>query len=315
MSLSLGKGLAIAAGLGAVGIGGMMLLKGGGGSKETEGADPATDPGAGGMTGPPTGTTMATDPMAGTAGSALAGSGGMTGMADPTGSMGMGMDSGMGMGPATGTTAGSAQSSPMGTTAAGQGQQVGPYTVVPDPQSGLQIVFETATQQPVGVVDEQGNVTPITVDANGNLALAQEQPTASALGRSPSMYPGVSASSGQGGAVASASMASMPTTSSQRSAVYDQIAYDLFANAANPAIGSAQSDPMSGAAYLTPAPTGYQDPYAASSSAPMAAADPYAASYADPYAASSADPYASIPSGSSGGYGAAGATGRTTGMY
>jgi hypothetical protein len=228
MGMSLGRSLLIAGGIGALGVGGYMMLKGKDKDKAEEGEGAGQDP-LGldpALTGPPTGTTTpgpGTDPMAGSTMSApMPGAG--SGFPAP-GMPGAGAGAGMG--------------------GQLQGEQVGPYTVVPDPQSGMQLVFETATQQPVGVLDPQGNMTPITVDAQGNVSLAQEPATSSALGQAtgPAPHPGTV---GPGSGTTSA-----PVSDAQRGAVYEQIAGELFANAANPAIGSAQSAPMVGAANLT----------------------------------------------------------------
>lgn len=230
MTMNLGKTLAIAAGIGAVGVGGYLLFKGKGGEEADATQDPAAAGGS--LTGPPTGTTMA--PGAG-----------------PTGPAGMVPTAGSGIGPgdmtATGTTsAGQGMAPGQGQL---QGEQVGPYTVVPDPQSGLQIVFETATQQPVGVVDAQGNITPITIDANGNLQLAQDPSTASALGTpaGPATHPGVAATTGS-------PVGDVGAGQADRGAVYQQIAMDLFANASDPMVGAASSDAMAGVANVAPDP-------------------------------------------------------------
>lgn len=57
-------------------------------------------------------------------------------------------------------------------------QQVGPYTVVPD-ASGVQIVLDTATQQPVGVLDQAGNLVPIDEVMGGAPTGAATSPAAS----------------------------------------------------------------------------------------------------------------------------------------
>lgn len=195
MTMSLGKGLAIAAGLGAVGIGGMLMFKGNAKAKEAEPADTGATPGA---------TTGATPGMPGVPGASPAVPG--------------------------------AQATPSAGSQL-QGEQMGPYTVVKD-ASGMSVVFETATQQPVGVVDAQGNIQPITVDAQGNMALApqQAQPTTASVLGGPQIQAPVP------GAVAASPQV--------RSAAYDAIAADLFANAIDPSIGSAQSDSIAGAATL-----------------------------------------------------------------
>ena len=222
MGISLGKVAAIAAGIGAVGVGGYLLFKDKG-DKEAEQADGAApDPNA-----------IAGDPAA--AGGALTGPTAGTPV-DPTAGAG-----GQALGPGAGAGTGQGQA---------QGEQVGPYTVIPDPQTGMSLVLETATQQPVGVMDQQGNVTPVTVDAQGKLVPVQEQPTATATGvpgaASPQVPTGTTTSV-PGSATASVSDA-------ERSAVYQQVATELFANAGNPAVGAAASDPMTGAATLSPAP-------------------------------------------------------------
>jgi hypothetical protein len=44
----------------------------------------------------------------------------------------------------------------------------------------VSLVLDTASQQPVGILDAQGNVTPVTVDANGQLQLASPAATSAA---------------------------------------------------------------------------------------------------------------------------------------
>jgi hypothetical protein len=237
MSISLGKGLLIAAGIGAVGVGGFMLLKNKDGDKAggaadpnaVPGSEPAPGTGAPGLEGPPTGTTIApASPMpGGTAASPV---------------------------PTAGTSA-----TPGGQA---QGEQVGPYTIVPDPQTGLGMVIETATQQPVGVLDQQGNVHPVTVDANGQVTMApQEQPTTSALWQGTQLSPSTGTTSSPTGPI---------PAPQDRSAAYQAIAADLFSNAIDPSIGSAASDPMAGVANLGPSSGMQAGAVTASGAAPSA---------------------------------------------
>jgi hypothetical protein len=226
-------GLLIAGGIGAAGIG-YLMFKGG---DKTEGADPATKD--------PSGAAMPGDPAAAAGANPL----GTT----PTGTT-MAPQASSGAFPTAGSAAPGTAGAATGGMLAG-GEQVGPYTIVRDPASGIDLVFETATQQPVGVLDMQGNITPITVDANGNVSLSQEPTT------------GTSSSVPQ------------KTSGGQ----YAQLAASLFANASNPAVGSASSDAMSGRGALTTQQvgsaaaglsTGVASPSTITS--PVGAASPYA---------------------------------------
>lgn len=201
------RGLLIAGGLGLAAGAGFLLFKGKGDKKAEGEGDPAlTDPaaaGAGAMT-----------PTAGTDPNALTPTG--TTMAPGAGAPGA----------ATGGMAG--------------GQQVGPYTVIPDPQSGQMVVFETATQQPVGILDAQGNLVPL--EGSGG-ALGPSAPT-----------DGI----GTGGVPQGTGLTPTGTSSSVPQAATGQaqfasIAKDLFANAGNGGVGSASSDAMAGQASLAPA--------------------------------------------------------------
>lgn len=138
-----------------------------------------------------------------------------------------------------------------GTAAPLQGEQRGPFTIVDD--QGTRIVFETATQQPVGVMDEQGNVVPITIDAAGNVAPAGDPVVLNADG-STTPVP----------AAPQAGMTAPTTQAAGGAAQYSQLAASLFSGVANPAVGTAASDPMAGAGQIT-------DPAAAP--APMTPAD------------------------------------------
>jgi hypothetical protein len=123
-----------------------------------------------------------------------------------------------------------------GATGQAQGQQVGAYTLIPDQASGMQIVVETATQNPVGVVDQQGKFTPATLDAQGNLVPTGDAgTTGAATGALPQA--GVGASSGS-------------ATSGVQPDQYETLAQSLFANAGNASVGSAASDPLTGQAAL-----------------------------------------------------------------
>lgn len=97
-----------------------------------------------------------------------------------------------------------------------QTQQIGPYTLLQDPTSGMQLVFETQTQQFQGIMDEQGNLVPATLNANGEIQLTQQASSAEALGQQ----------------VTSAPSDHSSISDAQRGAVYEQIAYELFSNAA-----------------------------------------------------------------------------------
>ena len=246
MGISLGKGLLIAAGLGAVGVGGYMLLKNH--NQPADGAaDGSSDPNAAGgdtsLTGPPTGTTMApTTTMGGT------GLG-----SDPTGAA-----NSM---PATGTTS----------TAPAAGRQVGPYTVMDDPQTGMSLVIETATQQPVGVLDDQGNMIPVTVDANGQLQIVQDQTSAAALGQGTTAS-GTNMAPTAGANVGGASSSGYDAATKQEA--YAQIAADLFANAGNATAGSAASDAMTGATTVSGAGTTTGGYGSTGASAPIGATAP-----------------------------------------
>ncbi len=182
-----------------------MLFKGKGEKEGEDAVDPAADPTA--------------DPTATDAG---------VGGATPT----AGTDPTAGMTP-TGTT--TAPGAPGAGTGAGglQGQQVGPYTVVPDPQSGQMVVFETATQQPVGILDAQGTLVPLEE-----------------IGRAR-----------QGAGLGTGEVPTGPTSSvpqaqaqaqAQAGAQYETIARDLFANAGNGGVGTATSDAMAGQTNLAP---------------------------------------------------------------
>lgn len=209
-------GLLVAGGLGAAGVGYLMFKgKGDEAGAEGEQAAPGTSPGSPAAPG--------TGAMPGAA----------PGMAVPGAANGLALgDAGAGTGgmPSAGTTGGAGQL---------QGEQVGPYTIVSDP-SGVDLVFETATQQPVGVLDGQGNLRPVTVGPDGSISLAQEQSTASTLGPAP--HPGAGATSG-------ATRSAAPTESD---AVYARMAAELFAGASNLAIGAATSDAMTGATAISP---------------------------------------------------------------
>ncbi len=186
------RGLLIAGGLGLAAGAGFLLFKGKGDKKAEGEADPALKnpaaAGAGAMT-----------PTAGTDPNAL---------------------------PATGTTMAPGAAAP-GAASGGMagGKQVGPYTVIPDPQSGQMVVFETATQQPVGILDAQGNLVPLEA-AGGVPQGAGLTPTGTTTSSVPQ------AQAGQ--------------------AEFAAIAQDLFANAGNGAVGSASSDAMAGQTNLAP---------------------------------------------------------------
>jgi hypothetical protein len=167
-------------------------------------------------------------------------------------------DGGGGLNP-TGLPSGE-QATPQGTGQV-QGEQVGAYTLVPDAASGMTIVVETATQTPVAVQDQAGNLTPVTVDAQGNIVPVQDQSTASTLAPQTG---GTIANEGPGltppqGTVANEGPGLTPSngaTTADVQAGYAAIAASMFANAGNPAIGSASSSAMSGQAALgTGAPT------------------------------------------------------------
>jgi hypothetical protein len=198
------RGLLIAGGLGLAAGAGFLLFKGKGDKKAEGEADPALkDPAAAGAGG--------MTPTAGTDPNAMA----------PTGTT-------TAPGAATGGMAG--------------GQQVGPYTVIPDPQSGQMVVFETATQQPVGILDAQGNLVPL--EGSGG-----------ALG--PSAGTGVGTGAGTivpegAGLTPTGTTSSVPQAASGQ-AQFAAIAKDLFANAGNSGVGSASSDAMTGQASLAPA--------------------------------------------------------------
>lgn len=235
------RGLLIAGGLGLTAGAGFLLFKGNG-DKKVEGGDPA-GAGAGGLT-----------PTAGTPGAIGPGSPGPS----PSGTSMPGLPGpGAGAGLGAGTAAGSGKL--VG------GQQVGPYTVIPDPQSGQMIVFETATEQPVGMLDAQGNFVPL--EGSGGALGPGAGPGGIGAGTG-----GIGA--GTGGLAAGESEAQhaaesgAPTGTSSSAAQaaagqkqFAAVARELFANAGNGGVGSASSDAMAGQSSLTPA-TGF-DPGAA----------------------------------------------------
>jgi hypothetical protein len=207
--------LLIAGGLGLAAGAGFLLFKNMGKKPEEGAVDPAADPaaaGAGGMT-----------PTAGTPGA-----GGLT----PTGTTTPGAP-GAGAGAGTGGLPAGAQ-------------QVGPYTVIPDPQSGQMMVFETATQQPVGILDAQGNLVPLegSGGALGPGAGTGDIPTGTSAG---TVVP-----EGAGLTPPGMSTAGVPQAAAGQEQ-FAAIAKDLFANAGNAGAGSASSDAMAGQTNLAPA--------------------------------------------------------------
>lgn len=197
------RNLLIAGGIGVAATAGFMFFKSQSDKKkeaEAANADPNAAPGGGAT------------PTAGT----------------PTGDAGA-LPQGTQATPGTPGTPGAQQ--PQG--AGLQGQQVGPYTVVPNPQSGQNIVFETATRQPVGVLDAQGNILP--------LESLQQQPQTQ-----PQAQPQT------GGMPQGTATAGVPQAQAGQ-AQYQQLAKQLFANAGNPAVGSATSSGMAGVANVAPA--------------------------------------------------------------
>ncbi len=168
-----------------------------------------------------------------------------------------------GVDPATGLPTGGAATGGLPGAGAGgvQGQQIGPYTVVADPASGQQVVFETATQQPVGVLDAQGNLLPLDGGAGttgGQGTIVPEGP-----GLTPTGPGGVTANEGPG----LTPTAGVPQAQ-QGQDQFAAIAKDLFASAGNGSVGAASSDSMAGVASLAPR-TGV-DAGATGSSAPAA---------------------------------------------
>ncbi|MCW2921247.1 MAG: hypothetical protein JWL76_1121 [Thermoleophilia bacterium] len=236
------RGLLIAGGLGLAAGGGFLLFKHMGDTKAKEAADPAlADPaaaGAGGMT-----------PTAGTPGA-----GGLA----PTGpgAPGAGLGAGTGAGSGSGKLAG--------------GQQVGPYTVIPDPQSGQMVVFETATEQPVGILDAQGNLVPI--EGSGGAqgpAAGLGAGTAGGIGTG-GLPSGANTAVPEGaGLTPTGSSSSVPQAQAGQ-AQFAAIAKDLFANAGNGGVGSASSDAMAGQTNLSPT-TGLDAGATSSSSAGLGA--------------------------------------------
>jgi len=207
----------IAGGVGLAGGAAFLLFKG----KGKDGADPASkDP------------TGAAAPGAATGAATGAGAPGPT-AATPTTAAAPGT-----AGAAVGGTGG----------LAGKGQQVGPYTVIDD-GTGTKIVFETATEQPVGILDAQGNMTPITVDAQGNVSIAEQAPAAGTAANAAGTAAGLATGPGAGTATG--------TTAGTEQAMlgpaeFNVIAKDLFANASNGAVGAATSDSMAGVANIAP---------------------------------------------------------------
>ncbi|MCW2926077.1 MAG: hypothetical protein JWM86_45 [Thermoleophilia bacterium] len=228
------KGLLIAGGVGVAGAGLFFLNR----DKKPEGggaADASKDP-AGAGAGKPGGATApgAANPAAG-AGLPAAGLPGA----------GTGAGAGSATGGLPGTNAGAGAGA--GSTAADGSQQVGPYTLIPDP-SGAQLVLETATQKPVGILDPQGNLTEITVDAQGNLV-----PVAGGLGTgtSPSAPAGIGAPQAGGIPQASQGLGATPQGGQWGSAQFAALSQQLFANAGNAGVGSASSDAMAGTSALS----------------------------------------------------------------
>ena len=215
------RGLLIAGGLGLAGGAGFLLFKNMS-KKPEEGA--ATDPaaaGAGGMT-----------PTAGTPGAAGPGAPGLT----PTGTTTPGAPgAGLGAGTGSGKLAG--------------GQQVGPYTVIPDPQSGQMMVFETATEQPVGILDAQGNLVPLE-GSGGALGPGAGTGVPEGAGLTPTGGLGPVAPEGAG-LTPTGTTSSVPQAATGQ-AQFKAIAQDLFANAGNSGVGSASSDAMAGQTNLAP---------------------------------------------------------------
>lgn len=174
------KGLLIAAGVGALGVGAYMLLE-----NDDDAGDPAAEPaGAGPATGAPAGAPA-----------------------------GIGAPAAIGS-PATATRPGGAE-------------QVGPYTLIPDPGgSATRLVVETATQQPVGFVDPQGNFSPLPAqDASSGTV-----PAAPAAVGAPAAQARVGASQEA------------------------QLAQALFATAGDGSVGSARSDAAAGSTALADVP-------------------------------------------------------------
>lgn len=199
------RGLLIAGGLGLAAGAGFLLFKGKGDKKAEGEVDPAPkDPAAAGV--------GAVTPTAGTDPNAMTPAG--TSMAPGAGAPGT----------ATGGMAG--------------GQQVGPYTVIPDPRSGQMMVFETATQQPMGILDAQGNMIPLEAAAGAGVG-------APGLGTTGIPH-------GTGLTPAGTTTSAVPQAQAGQ-AEFAAIARDLFANAGNGAVGSASSDAMAGRTNLAPA--------------------------------------------------------------
>lgn len=239
------RGLLIAGGLGLAAGGGFLLFKHMGDKKAKEAADPAlADPaaaGAGGMT-----------PTAGTPGAGgLAPTGtsmpGAPGAAGP----GAGLGAGTGAGTGSGKLAG--------------GQQVGPYTVIPDPQSGQMVVFETATEQPVGILDAQGNLVPIEGSGGAQGPAAGLGAGSAGQGQIGAGTGGLPQGTGLGSPTATGTSSSVPQAQAGQEQ-FAAIAKDLFANAGNGGVGSASSDAMAGQTNL--APTTGLDAGAAQSATP-----------------------------------------------
>lgn len=290
------KGLMVAAGIGAVGIGGYMLFKGG--DKPRDGADPASKdvakPGEGaGAPGGAPGEAGAL-PTAGTPGA-----GGLPGAAAP----------GAGALPGAGAPGGAGQGG--GDALPPGAQQVGPYTVIPDPQSGTKIVFETATRQPVGVLDAQGNLQPVSVGADGKVSVGQPDPSTASVTSAPTSGPGGFAPTGPGTPMGPASPAGLTapgTGQAQAGATqYAQVAEALFAKAGDGTVGSAASDAMSGAGGIVPAPTatmatptGGASPVAPQPVTTAAAATPAAGTGGLPPGSQQVGPYTVVPDPQSG---------------
>jgi hypothetical protein len=210
------KPLLIAGGLAAAGGAAWFLFKGKG-DKPAEGEGAPTDPaaaGAGGMT-----PTAGTDPAAG----------GLT----PTGTATPGA-----AGPGVGGT---------GSGALAGGQQVGPYTVIPDPQSGQMIVFETATEQPVGILDAQGNLVPLDGAGAPGAGAGTGGVGTGGVG------PGAGTIVPEGPGLTPTGTTSSVPQAQAGAGQYKALAQDLFANAGNGAVGSASSDAMAGQTNLAPA--------------------------------------------------------------
>ncbi len=130
----------------------------------------------------------------------------------------------------------------------GQAREVGPYTVVAD-KAGNQIVFQTATKQPVGVLDEQGNIHPITVDANGKMSLAPEGAANPNAGTGPAPGADTGAVSNAATGAAMLNTPYGPVSQGAMSAIVSQAVTDVQA-----ATTSAVMVPVATAASPTPTP-------------------------------------------------------------